>query len=36
MQLPLICLCINILRVEWNPRCMVPRYLCSFTSMLGR
>jgi hypothetical protein len=22
--------------LNWNPRCMIPRYLCSFTSMLGR
>jgi hypothetical protein len=22
--------------LNWNPRCMIPRYLCSITSMLGR
>jgi hypothetical protein len=36
MQFPLICLCIYVSGVEWNPRCMIPMYLCSFTSMLGQ
>jgi hypothetical protein len=36
MQLSLLCLCIYVSRIEWNPTCMIPRYLCSFTSMLGR
>jgi hypothetical protein len=36
MQLPLRCLCIYVLGVKWNPRCVILRYLCSFTSMLGR
>jgi hypothetical protein len=36
MQLSLLCLCIYISGVEWNPRCMILRYLCSFSSTLGR
>jgi len=29
-------MCIYVQELDWNPRCMIPRYLCSLTSMLGR
>jgi hypothetical protein len=36
MQLPRYDCAFTFQELNWNPNCMIPRYLCSITSMLGR